>query len=105
MSKKFKIHGITSAELEGMILHWERFAGCYFWSPPSSASRRRSEEHCNYRNIDFCVDGKPVNYLVSVSCSCKNYYCTRTLTIDGNAKARGLVWLKKWSTNGVFLPE
>jgi hypothetical protein len=98
-----KIEGITETQLEDMIEHWEKFASCYFWSPPGRATARRSEERRHYRDIDFRVDGKPVKYEVDVSCSCKNYYCTRTLTVEGDKKAQGLRYLKKLQKHGEFV--
>lgn len=96
------VRGIDRSELDEMIEHWERFAKCYFWSPPSSASGRRSEERRHYRNIDFLANEIVVSYSVEVSCSCRNYYCNRTLIVGGEVKKQGLRYLKKLANQGVF---
>ena len=101
-TKEMKIEGITESRLDEMIEHWERFKSCYFWSPPCNASGRRSEEKRHARDIDFLVDGIPCNYSVQVSCSCRNYYCSRDMTEDGRRKAQGLTFLRKIKKYGVF---
>ena len=98
-----KIDKVTRAQLDDMIEHWEKFAKCFFWSPPGRAIARRAEEMRHYRDIDFMVDGQWVNYRVEVSCSCKNYYCTRTLTVNDEKKAQGLRYLKKLQKHGEFV--
>lgn len=100
--KEMRVEGISRDQLDDMIAHWERFAKCYFWSPPGSAGGRRSEERRRSRYIDFIVDGMPCIYEVLVTCSCQNYYCCRTLTVDGLVKPQGLRYLKKLAEYGVF---
>lgn len=101
-TKEMKVEMISKEQLEDMIAHWEKFASCYFWTPPGSASGRRSEEKRHARDIDFMVDGKYCNYRVEVSCSCRNYYCNRDLYIEGERKTQGLRFLRKVEKLGVF---
>jgi hypothetical protein len=101
-SKEINVKGISRDQLSEMVAHWEKFTNCYFWSSPGSASGRRSEEKRHYRNIDFVVDGVPCNYQVEVTCSCRNYYCERKVTVDGVVKAQGLRFLRKLEKYGVF---
>lgn len=103
MAKGMKIKGIDSNKLDDMIAHWEKFASCYFWSSPGSASGHRSEEARHYRQVEFEVDGQPVEYKVEVTCSCRNYYCDRDLYVNGVRKAQGLRYLRKLEKNGVFV--
>lgn len=100
--KELKIEGISADTLEAIYDHWNRFNGAYFWSPPGSASGRRSEEKRHYRNVDFSVNGEPVNVEIQVTCSCKNYYVSRDVTVDGTRKARGGQFLKKLLEKGTF---
>lgn len=101
--KEMRIEGINQNQLDDMIAHWEKFASCYFWSSPGSASGRRSEEKRHARDVSFVVDGMAVRYEVEVTCSCRNYYCARTLTVDGDVKKQGLRYLRKLDKFGVFV--
>ena len=102
MAKEMTVKGISANQLDDMIAHWERFASCYFWTPPGSASGRRSEEARHERHIVFEVDGETVSYDVVVRCSCRNYYCDRDLYVNGQRKAQGLRYLKKVEEYGKF---
>lgn len=90
-----KIENITKTELEDTLNQFERFANTYFWTPPASASARRGEEQRNSSKWEFLVDGKPVICSVSISCSCKNYYSTRKILVDGQPKKMMVPFLKK----------
>ena len=73
-------------ELKRFVEHWHKFDECYFWSPPMNASGRRSEEKRNYLSIDIVIDNIRIVGEIRVSCSCKNYYCYKSLSIDGTKK-------------------
>lgn len=101
-TKEMKVEGITRGALEALKNHWERFTNCYFWSPPGNASGRRSEEARHYRDAYFKVDGEDVYVEIEVTCSCKNYYCSKDVYVDKVRKAQGLRYIKKVLTYGVF---
>lgn len=73
-------------ELKSFIDHWHKFDKCYFWTSPSSASSRRYEEKRQYMEINLTIDGHEIDGEIEISCSCKNYYATKTLYIDGDKK-------------------
>ena len=90
-----KVEGITRKELTECIEHFTRFANTYFWRSPGNASSRRSEERRNSKSWSFTVDGKPVTASVEISCSCKNYYSYRSVTVGDENKKMMLPFLKK----------
>jgi hypothetical protein len=89
------VQHITQKELTDCIAHFERFARTYFWTPPSSASSRRSEERRNSREWTFTVDGQPVTASVMISCSCRNYYAYREVTVGDEQKKMMVPYLRK----------
>ena len=89
------VEGITAQELNEAITHFERLSNTYFWNPPGSASGRRAEEKNNTRSWDFTVGGKQVKASVTVSCSCRNYYATRVVTVGDVRKKQMVPFLKK----------
>lgn len=104
MPKRVKqVKGITKNGLKGLVSHWEKFAKCYFWSPPGSASGRRSEEKRHYRETEFSVDASTVHVKIEVSCSCRNYYCTKQVRVDGERKT--LAYLKGLINKADFADE
>ena len=99
-----KIEKITEKELQNILDEFKRFQSTYFWTPPSSASARRSEEKRNSKEWNFIVDNKTVTAKITVSCSCKNYYSTREIKVDSENKKMMIPFLKKLIENGEF-PE
>lgn len=93
--QKMVIEGISRDELAKAIEHFERFGKTYFWSPPGNASGRRYEEQKNSKEWTFTVNGLPVFASVRVSCSCRNYYADRTVTVGGEDKKMMVPFLKK----------
>ena len=98
-----KIEGITKQEIEECLAHFEKMANTYFWTPPASASSRRYEECKNSRGWFFKVDGVDVAAEVEVSCSCKNYYSTRTVRVGAEFKPQMVRYLKKLISEGEFI--
>ncbi len=62
----------------------ERFAGCYFWNPPSTASARRRMEFKT--RFSFVLNGVTYTFDQSVDCSCKNVYYASSITVNGANK-------------------
>lgn len=89
------VQGITKQELQNAIDHFEKMGRTYFWNTPSNASARRREEERNSKSWEFTVDGQSVIASVDVRCSCRNYYATRTITVNGEAKKMMVPFLKK----------
>ena len=103
--KKIMVKGITRDELSAMITHWEKFAGCYFWRSPGSASQRRREEKMQSREWAFVADGIAVEVSITITCSCKNYYADKRCYVADVRKAQGLRYLKKLAKLGQFEGE
>jgi hypothetical protein len=74
------------SELENFVAHWEKMGHAYFWTPPMSASGRRSYEEYQSRVLVAEIAGSIIQASISVSCSCKNIYVTRTLKVNGVQK-------------------
>lgn len=74
---------------------FNRLKNTYFWKPLSSASSRRSEEKRNSNSWNFLLDGKEVHVKINVSCSCRNYYCTRTIKNNGSNVKMMIPFLNK----------
>jgi hypothetical protein len=70
---------------EIVTLH-SKMGGAFFYSPPSTASARRSYEKNHSLDYDFAVDGKKYSVDIVTSCSCKNVYYNCTITVDGVKK-------------------
>jgi hypothetical protein len=100
-----KITGITKRELTHVLGQFERFANTYFWTPPGNASNRRSEEHKNSNTWEFNVDEKLVVCSISIRCSCKNYYSTRAVNVDGGNKKMMIPYLNKLLKEGEFIDD
>jgi len=73
-------------EVKHAIEHHEKFSTVYFWTPPSSASGRRSMEHKNQYYHELTLDGVKYSYSSNVSCSCKNVYYDGTFEINEKRK-------------------
>lgn len=74
-------------ELKSVIDQHEQFKGSYFWTPPGSASARRSYEARNSREqIVFKYNGHEYEINQDVSCSCKNVYYEFSVLVDGEKK-------------------
>lgn len=59
-----------------------KFKNAYFWSSPFSANQRRSYEEKN----SFTYEGDGITLNFEVSCSCKNIYINKKITINGETK-------------------
>lgn len=89
-----ELKGITKEELQTLIDHYEKMGKTFYWSTPANASGRRYEERKNSRDIEFEYDGKKYHVEIAVSCSCRNYYAARTVSVDDEEKKQGLRALK-----------
>jgi hypothetical protein len=98
-----KIKGITKSELGNVLNQFNRFANTYFWTPPQQASSRRSEERRNSNFWEFEVDGQNVSCEIKISCSCKNYYSNRIISVAGENKKMMIPYLKKLIEKGEFI--
>jgi hypothetical protein len=101
--KQITVAEISKNKLEAISAHWEKFAKCYFWSPPGSASARRREEERNSMTASFKADGVVVSVSIQITCSCKNYYCERSVVVNGQRKAQGGRYLNKLIDQAVFV--
>lgn len=100
--QEMRVTQITKTELESLLTHWLRFAKCYFWSSPATVSGRRSEEKRSSREVEFQVNGEPVVVKIEIDCTCKNYYCRRSVRVNGDKKAQGATYLKGLIEHGIF---
>ena len=60
--------------------------GCYFWSPPGTASGRRYYETQRCNKLSFIYDGALYEINQSTDCSCKNIYYSLSVMVDGKSK-------------------
>jgi phage-related protein len=70
--------------VQEFIRQHEKFVGCFFWNPPSSASGRRRMEF--ETSFSFVLEGVTYTFEQSVDCSCKNIYYSSNITVDGKKK-------------------
>lgn len=89
------VQRITREELEKAIAHFERFGKTYFWTPPCNAAGRRAEEKRNSKEWEFTVNGEQVIAKVEISCSVRNYYAHRSVTVGEERKKMMVPYLKK----------
>jgi hypothetical protein len=82
--KKFRRNMKNYQDVQEFIRQHERFAGCYFWNPPSTVSARRQMEF--ETSFTFILAGVTYTFEQSVDCSCKNVYYSSTITVDGKNK-------------------
>ena len=60
--------------------------GSYFWTPPGSASRRRSYEADRCNDLTFRFDGNTYRIEQTTSCSCKHIRYQLYVEVDGKRK-------------------
>lgn len=84
----------ASEEAQKAIKTWmtlsEKFRNSYFWKSPMSASSRRHMEQVN----SFKYEDEHLSLSFSISCSCKNIYVNKSVSIDG--KPTNATALKKF---------
>ena len=78
-------------KLSVMINNHDKYKKSYFWSPPGTASSRRSMEFKD--NLIFNLGGKKYEIEQELYCSCKNVYWSNRIYIDGRKKT--IIALKK----------
>jgi len=61
----------------------QSFGGSYTWTPPSSASGRRSMEQKNNWSVGFRHEGVRYTYTSSVRCSARNVYYKGYFLVGG----------------------
>ena len=74
---------IEKKELQDLINQNAKFKNVYFWTPPATASGRRSYEQYNSRYLLGTYNGHDIDCSLDISCSCKNVYVSRKFKIDG----------------------
>ena len=84
--KNIKRSKPTMRMLEEIISTHERMQGCYFWTPPSSASQRRQYENRYSNQIRFELNGVDYDIVQATDCSCANIYYTLKIHVDGAKK-------------------
>jgi hypothetical protein len=74
----------TIRKIEEFITTSETLKNAYFWSSPGNASGRRAMEN-RYSIPEFTFTYNKDTYIckLSVSCSCKNVYVSKTITKNG----------------------
>ena len=70
--------------IASIIAQAERFRGCRFWTPASSAGGRRSYERQNNRpRIEWSDTGRVYSAEFEVRCSCSHIYAKGYYNRDG----------------------
>lgn len=70
-------------EFKEFVRLCDYYKNAYFWTPPSSAGQRRSIEKRDYVGYGCEIDGVTYWISFSVSCSCRNYYVSKSVYRDG----------------------
>ncbi len=83
--KTLKRSRILPLLIEFVQRHFE-FKNCYFWTPPSQASRRRQMEESNELTIHFILNGTEYRFEQSVRCSCSNVYYRSNIEVNDKTK-------------------
>ena len=73
-------------QIDSVISHHEKWSRSYFWTPPGSASSRRSSEKQNSFEVPIHFDGDLYYYESSVTHSCRNVYYTGTFEHNDKKK-------------------
>lgn len=79
--KKDLSEAITNATK--MLDHHDRMKNAFFFTPPKSASARRSYEKYHTLDIQFEYKGHTYAYESECECSCRNVYFTDGFRYDG----------------------
>jgi hypothetical protein len=72
--------------IDMVIDHHEKWSKSYFWTPPGSASGRRSDEKKNTFEVNIHFDKVLYSYSSDVDHSCKNVYYTGTFELNDEKK-------------------
>lgn len=73
---------VDKIKLKNFIEQWESFKNCYFWTPPTRVSARRSYERYKSAEYSFRYNNMIFNCTIDIRCSCKNIYVTKTIKMD-----------------------
>lgn len=84
--KKLTVSKKVKFGIQHFVDQWEKMGKAYFFTPPSSASQRRSYESYNSMEYKAKINGVKYEGKIEVECSCRNIYATRILLVDGEQK-------------------
>lgn len=74
----------TIAAISAIIAEAETMKNAYFFTPPTSASGRRSyEKYHSHELVEWEEGGHSYSAQYTVDCSCKNVYASGSYTKDG----------------------
>lgn len=74
----------TIKKIEEFITTSDTLKNAYFWSSPGNAAGRRSmEDRYTIPEFTFTYNKDTYTCKLSVSCSCRNVYVTKTITKNG----------------------
>ena len=96
LSKNSRTPTIKKAlrEIDSILKTAEKYKSCFFWTQTGSASQRRSQEFEVDNSFNFNNKSIEVNQTLSISC--KNFYFTNYITVNGDRKdIRAIKKLKK----------
>ncbi len=79
------------SKINTMVNNYEKYKGCYFWKQTGSAASRRRQEFTE--SLSFNLFGKKYEWEQELSISCKNFYWTSDITVDG--KKSNITSIKK----------
>ena len=72
------------SQIKEILRNKEHYAKCYFWTPRGNAAQRRQEEF--EIDFSFVLDGKKYEISQSLSISCRNFYFSTEILVDGEKK-------------------
>jgi len=62
----------------------EKYKNCYFWKNTGNANQRRKQEFND--RLEFILNGVKYDWRQSLEISCKNFYYTSQIFMDGTKK-------------------
>ena len=83
------------SKLEAVIELHDKMKGCYFYTPPHTASKHRFYEEVNSLKTEFEYDGDSIVIEQVTSCSCRNVYYSVTYYINGKYVKKDIRFVKK----------
>ena len=84
---------MKNVTISTFITDWEFLKNSYFWTPRGNSSDRKREEKRLSQKLIFSRNKHRIEAEILVVCSCKNYYVTKTIFVDGIQK--NIRYLKK----------
>ncbi len=87
VEKKKKSEPVSDIEvLEKVLSNHEFMRGCYFWTPPSSASQRRQLEEDRSSILEVPTPEGKLMVKQETTVSCRNIYYNLRVELDGVRK-------------------